>query len=150
MVVRNTGAANPQASHHNLLTADGAARRPSWECHWIHISQLLTFGVVPVFLPFGQNTPTEGGLKVETEDTRVPWILASLAAASAISWLPMPTWLGIHAKIVLKPRLECMIATRWVDGRKYATAGLGLHSVSPWTVETILTEGYPQPQVNCK
>jgi hypothetical protein len=46
MAVCETGAANPQASHQNFFPVDGATRRPSWECHWLHVWHLVALCMV--------------------------------------------------------------------------------------------------------
>jgi hypothetical protein len=51
--VSETGVPNPEASH-NVTEND--ATRPSLDCQLSHVPQL----VVPLLLPLGENTPTEG------------------------------------------------------------------------------------------
>jgi hypothetical protein len=113
MVVCDTAVANPQLRHHDV-TVDTAARPPC-EYHWFHVSQLVLDVAVPVPLPTGQSI-TGGGLFYSPLLGRVPWIMAPLDAAPAVSLLPLSTIVpGIKAKIILKPRSE---AAYVVNGSK--------------------------------
>jgi hypothetical protein len=46
-----TGVANTHVSHHYLVTADVAARRPPWEYHLFQISQLVALGMAHAMWP---------------------------------------------------------------------------------------------------
>jgi hypothetical protein len=105
IAVCEMGVANPQASHHSLVMVDKVTRSP-WEYHWLHISQLLALCVVPVLLPFVQETLMEGSLKVQTEDTRHQGALSCGVPSCGISLLLISTWPGNHAKFILQSHLQ--------------------------------------------
>jgi hypothetical protein len=67
---------------------------------------------------FGQNTPTQGGLKsrLRLPDSRLPWILAPPAAASVASLPPTPTWHGTSCSSYrMGERVKQRTCSSWIS-----------------------------------